>query len=180
MLQATRDIRKPVLWLGHADVQNIEIYLQRHPSVNRRPLAAVGCCRGDYHRLGHALMRCYLRYPGRAVRMGERAPEAVLEFIVSQNNVLSDAIDAYLATEPNCQLRQSRCCSLDMVTLAPPEASRHLMPLVERAIQARRQVADVTAEGPCLERQPRRRVAKEALAGQMSSKHHMSPKRGPL
>ncbi len=48
-------------------------------------------------------------------------------------------------------LRQVRCCSLDMATLASPEASRHLMPLVERAIQARRQGADATAERLCLE-----------------------------
>jgi tetratricopeptide (TPR) repeat protein len=38
-----------------------------------------------------------------------------------------------------------------MATLAPPEASRHLLPLVERAIQARRQGADATAERLCLE-----------------------------
>jgi Flp pilus assembly protein TadD len=38
-----------------------------------------------------------------------------------------------------------------MATLASPEASRHLMPLVERAIQARRQGADATAERLCLE-----------------------------
>ncbi len=48
-------------------------------------------------------------------------------------------------------LRQVRCCSLDLATLAPPEASRHLLPLVERAIQARRQGADPAAERLCLE-----------------------------
>jgi integrase/recombinase XerD len=28
MLQATRDIRKVALWLGHADVRTTEIYLR--------------------------------------------------------------------------------------------------------------------------------------------------------
>ncbi len=32
MLQATRDIRKVALWLGHADVRTTEIYLRVDPS----------------------------------------------------------------------------------------------------------------------------------------------------
>ena len=32
MLQATRDIRKVALWLGHADVRTTEIYLRLDPS----------------------------------------------------------------------------------------------------------------------------------------------------
>ena len=31
MLQATHDIRKVALWLGHADVRTTEIYLQVDP-----------------------------------------------------------------------------------------------------------------------------------------------------
>ncbi len=82
-------------------------------------------------------------------------------------------------------LRQVRCCSLDMATLAPPEASRHLLPLVERAAQARRQGADATAERLCLEvlelspgqpdmlwmlsrlRESNRPIATEALVGRI-------------
>jgi len=32
MLQATRDIRKVALWLGHADIRTTEIYLRVDPS----------------------------------------------------------------------------------------------------------------------------------------------------
>lgn len=32
MLQATRDIRKVALWLGHADIRTTEVYLKMDPS----------------------------------------------------------------------------------------------------------------------------------------------------
>jgi tetratricopeptide (TPR) repeat protein len=48
-------------------------------------------------------------------------------------------------------LRAVRCCSLQMGSLPPPEATRHLVPLVERAIQAFRQGAVGTAERLCLD-----------------------------
>src|SRR5262249_51477307 len=48
-------------------------------------------------------------------------------------------------------LRAARCCSLQLHSLPPPEAIRHLVPLVERAMQAHRQGADETAERLCLD-----------------------------
>ena len=48
-------------------------------------------------------------------------------------------------------LRAMRCCSLQLGALPPPEAIRHLVPLVERAIQAHRQGAIETAERLCLD-----------------------------
>ena len=48
-------------------------------------------------------------------------------------------------------LRAVRCCSLQLGRLPPAEATRHLVPLVERAIQAHRQGADETAERLCLD-----------------------------
>ena len=48
-------------------------------------------------------------------------------------------------------LRAIRCCSMQLGSLSPPEAIRHLVPLVERAIQAHRQGADETAERLCLD-----------------------------
>ena len=32
MLQATRDIRKVALWLGHADIRTTEVYLRMDPA----------------------------------------------------------------------------------------------------------------------------------------------------
>ena len=48
-------------------------------------------------------------------------------------------------------LRAIRCCSLRLDDRPPAEASRHLVPLIERAIAAHRQDAMETAEGLCLD-----------------------------
>jgi tetratricopeptide (TPR) repeat protein len=48
-------------------------------------------------------------------------------------------------------LRAARCCALLASSLPPPEATRHLVPLVERAVQAHRTGAVETAERLCLD-----------------------------
>ena len=48
-------------------------------------------------------------------------------------------------------LRAARCCALDLATLSPPEASRHLAPIVERARAAFDGHDIATAETLCLE-----------------------------
>ena len=48
--------------------------LVRHYTLPSEDLAAAQRCRGDHNRLGYALMLCYLRHPGRALRAGERPP----------------------------------------------------------------------------------------------------------
>jgi integrase/recombinase XerD len=51
MLQATRDIRKVALWLGHADIRTTEIYLRVDPSEKSELMQAVlppGLCRGRF------------------------------------------------------------------------------------------------------------------------------------
>jgi integrase/recombinase XerD len=41
MLQATRDIRKVALWLGHADIRTTEAYLRVDPSEKLEAVEAV-------------------------------------------------------------------------------------------------------------------------------------------
>ncbi len=48
-------------------------------------------------------------------------------------------------------LRAVRCCALQLGALPPAGATRHLVPLVERALQAHRQGAIETAERLCLD-----------------------------
>ncbi len=48
-------------------------------------------------------------------------------------------------------LRVSRCCALQLGALPPADAVRHLVPLVERAVQAYQQGAKDTAEQLCLD-----------------------------
>ena len=61
--------------------------LVRHFTLSEADLAAIGRSHGDHNRLGHALMLCYLRYPGRALRPGERPPTALLAFVAGQLGV---------------------------------------------------------------------------------------------
>jgi Tfp pilus assembly protein PilF len=60
-----------------------------------------------------------------------------------------------VAPFPSCAcgsgLRPARCCALDWATIGPQEATKHLKPLIERAVQARRQGANDVAEQLALE-----------------------------
>ncbi len=40
-LQATRDVRKVSLWLGHANLQSTEVYLRADPTEKLEALAAM-------------------------------------------------------------------------------------------------------------------------------------------
>ena len=67
--------------------------LVRHYTLSGPDLAAVRRGRGDHNRLGYALMLCYLRHPGRALRAGERPPSALPNFVAQQIDVAPDAMD---------------------------------------------------------------------------------------
>lgn len=41
MLQATHDVRKVALWLGHADIRTTEVYLRMDPSEKLEAVEAV-------------------------------------------------------------------------------------------------------------------------------------------
>ena len=77
--------------------------LIRHYTLSAADLAAIRRCRGDHNRLGHALMLCYLRYPGRPLKAGERPPRPLLLFIAEQIDALPESIQDYLAAERNRQ-----------------------------------------------------------------------------
>jgi hypothetical protein len=81
----------------------------RHFTLSAADLAAIQRCRGDANRLGYALMLCYLRHPGRALRTGERPPVALLALVAEQISVLPEAIDEYLASERNRQRHAVEC-----------------------------------------------------------------------
>ena len=83
--------------------------LVRHYTLSATDLTAINRCRGDHNRLGYALMRCYLRHPGRAMRIGERPPTALLAFVAEQIDVLPASIDKYLAEERNRQRHAIEC-----------------------------------------------------------------------
>ena len=103
-----------------SDAQIAELYdppteqheLVRHFTLSQTDLAANRRCRGDHNRLGQALMLCYLRYPGRPLRAGERPPYSLLAFVAEQIDVSSDAIGGYLDMERNRPRQSIECQAL--------------------------------------------------------------------
>ena len=83
--------------------------LIRHYTLSAGDLAIVHRCRGEQNRLGCALMLCYLRYPGRPLRVGERPPAELTAFVAEQIDALPAAIEAYLAAERNRQRHAVEC-----------------------------------------------------------------------
>src|ERR1700736_1991042 len=82
--------------------------LVRHYTLSAADLAAIRRSRGDHNRLGHALMLCYLRYPGRPRKAGGRPARAPLLFIAEQTDAVPESIEDYLAAERN-RRSLSRC-----------------------------------------------------------------------
>ena len=75
----------------------------RHYTLSATDLTGIRRCRGDHNRLGHAVMLCYLRHPGRPLRIGEQPPAALLSFLAEQLDVLPACIGEYLTAERNRQ-----------------------------------------------------------------------------
>src|ERR1039458_9794439 len=64
MLQATRDIRKVALWLGHSDIRTTEIYLRIDPSEKLEAVEAVlplACVADASRHRTHSSLHCSSR-----------------------------------------------------------------------------------------------------------------------
>jgi hypothetical protein len=102
--------------------------LVRHYTLSAADLAAIRRCRGDHNRLGHALMLCYLRYPGRPLKAGERPSRALLLFIAEQIDAFPESIEDYLAAERNHR-SLSRCPRESHSSLAPSRVRSRVPPV---------------------------------------------------
>ena len=58
--------------------------LVRHYTLSAEDMALIDRRRGGPNRLGFAVMLCYLRFPGRALRQDEQPPVTMLSFIAEQ------------------------------------------------------------------------------------------------
>jgi TnpA family transposase len=83
--------------------------LVRYYMLSDADLVVIRRCRGDHNRLGYALMLCYLRFPGRVLRAGERPPAPLCAFVADQIEALPSCINEYLATERNRQRHAIEC-----------------------------------------------------------------------
>src|SRR5215472_2819665 len=75
--------------------------LVRRCTLSEADTAMIRRCRGDHSRFGYALMLCYLRYPGRPLRINERPPAALISFVAEQIDVRPESIDDYLISGQN-------------------------------------------------------------------------------
>ena len=140
--------------------------LVRHYTLSNSDLVAIRRYRGDQNRLGYALMLCYLRFPGRALRTGERPPAPLLAFVSAQIDVLTGGIDEYLATDRSRQRHAILCqeqlglrpfgrrtgAELTDVLLARAIENDSLAFLAELVMQTCRERAIVVPSAAALER----------------------------
>ena len=140
--------------------------LVRHYTLSDADLAAVRRCRGDHNRLSYALMLCYLRYPGRALRAGERPPPGVLGFVAEQIDVSPDTADDNGNAERSRQRHSIECQDrlglrpfgkraageLTSALLAPAIENDRLATLAELVLQTCRERRIVLPSPAVLER----------------------------
>ncbi len=181
--------------LGEAQVADLfdpptdQRELVRHYTLSAADLVAVRRCRGDHNRLGYALMLCYLRHPGRALRAGERPPPALLNFVAQQIDVVSNTTSDPASAERSRQRHSVECqdrlglrpfgrraaAELTDALLAPAIENDRLATLAELVMQAcreRRIVAPLPAalERLCAElRHQARREVHRRLAHDLSA-----------
>ncbi len=67
----------------------------RHYTLSSEELAHADGKRGDHNKLGYCVQLCLLRFPGRALGLGERVPERMLQYIATQVGVDPEAFEAY-------------------------------------------------------------------------------------
>ena len=140
--------------------------LVRHYTLSAADVAAIRRCRGDHNRLGYALMLCYLRHPGRALRAGEQPPPAMLHFIAEQIDVLQHMVDGAGGAERSRQRHSIECqdrlglrpfgkraaAELAEALLASAIENDRLLTLAELALQACRGRRIVLPSPAALER----------------------------
>ena len=90
--------------------------LVRYYTLSAADVAAIRRCRGDHNRLGHALVLCYLRYPGRPLKAGERPPRPLVLFIAAQMEDRSAVFQSVLQT-----VRLEDIMLTDFATLSPAD-----------------------------------------------------------
>jgi TnpA family transposase len=79
--------------------------LVRYCTLSEADIAMIRRCRGAHSRLGYALMLCYLRYPGRPLRINERPPASKLCWASRGSLVVSNNAFATVSRRCSSSLR---------------------------------------------------------------------------
>jgi TnpA family transposase len=82
-------------WAGLFALPADERDVVRHCTLTPDDLALIGVKRSAHNRLGYALLLCALRYPGRALDVGEVPPVRMVAYIARQLGVDPATLAAY-------------------------------------------------------------------------------------
>jgi TnpA family transposase len=92
---ARRRLLNDVQWAALLSPPADEREIVRHYTLSAEDLAAVSTKRGNHNRIGFALTLCYLRFPGRALAIGETPPLPLIRFVARQLKIPPEAFAAY-------------------------------------------------------------------------------------
>jgi hypothetical protein len=94
---ATRELLSPAQRLRLTELPDPmdERLLARHHTLSEEDLAAIAKRRRPATKVGFAVQLCYLRFPGRPLKAGERPPQNLLEYVAAQLGEKAAAFDEY-------------------------------------------------------------------------------------
>ena len=84
-------------WAGLLALPSDERDVVRHCTLAPEDLAALATKRADHNRLGHALLLCAMRHPGRVLDIGEVPPASMVAYVARQIGTHPAALRSYPA-----------------------------------------------------------------------------------
>lgn len=89
---ARRRLLSDEAWDAVMALPSEERDLLRHCTLSVEDLDRLRGVRTAHNRLGHALLLCAMRHPGRALAPGELPPAAMIKWVAHQVEVEADAL----------------------------------------------------------------------------------------
>lgn len=97
MTLATRELLTESQRIGFTEIPSDinEFLIARYYTLNDYDLKVINSRRRVHNRLGFAVQLCYLRFPGRAWKLGEKVPKPILSYIALQLDIKPKFIKNY-------------------------------------------------------------------------------------
>lgn len=147
---ARRRLLNDEAWNAVMALPSEERDLVRHCTLGAEDLDRLRDIRALHNRLGHALLLCAMRYPGRALGPGERPPTAMVVWVARQLGADADALSRW---SNRAQTRREQIGAImrahGFMTFGPDEAAamtRWLMPTAQVERRPQRLIDILLAE----------------------------------
>ena len=117
--------------------------LIRHYTLTSADLLEIQVRRRPHNQLGFAVLLCLMRYPGRALMLGEKLPQAMLAYIAAQLDISPKLFDLYA---------RRKATRLDHVARLLPYLQKHAPGARDRrtALLAAIDAADISDKGSAI------------------------------